>query len=169
MSNIKITWEKFSKDLNLFLKNLKKYLENNKINPKDNSFKILIPCRWWEIIWSLVKNNLWLSENQVLRIKFSNTNYSWEKNGIIIKSESEKNLFQELKKDNSVKNILFLDDLFDTWETVKFIKNNFSEKNIIIWTLYKKVWKNSENLLDLEYFDIPDVWIDLPWEDFYEN
>lgn len=166
---IYITWEKFTKDLENFLKNLKKYLEENNINPKEKSFKMLIPCRWWEIIWSLIKNNLGLSENQIIRIKFSNTNYENEKKWIIIKSDIEKNIFENLKNDNNIKNILFIDDLLDSWETIRFIRKNFTGKNLIIWTIYKKIWKTDKNLLDLESFDLPDVWIDFPWEDFYEK
>ncbi len=166
---LRISWEEFSLDIQKLLQDLYNFCNNNHIDVHSENFKLLLPCRGGEIIGSLAKNFLGLSELQVIRIKFSNTNYENDKKGIIIKSLDEENFFKNLQNDASVTHILFLDDLLDTGETICFIREKLSDKKLIIGTLYYKSGKSDTSLLDLSARELPDIWIDFPWEDFYRK
>lgn len=168
LSKIPLSWDEFSRDAHILLEHLQDFLQKNTI-ACDENFRLLVPCRGGEILGSLAKNFLWLSESQVVRIKFSNTDYEAEKMGIMIRSDAEKRTFENLILDENVKNIVFLDDLLDTGGTIRFIREKFSQKNIIIGTLYYKEEKSDISLLNLPARKLPNVWIDFPWEAFYKK
>jgi len=162
---IKISRNQFSKDVYKFIEDLK--LQLNWINIKN--IRLIIPCRWWEIIWSLLKNNLWLSESQVFRIKFDNMFYHNWNDEILIKDIYDKKKFENIikKKDENLLWI-FIDDLIDSWSTIWYIKKKLKNKRILTWVIYSKEWKNKEKV-DICCRDLDDWRIVFPWEEFYTN
>jgi len=152
----------FNNDLIDFITSIKK---NNDIRValQEKKLKLLIRCRGWEIIWSVVKNALWLSESDVIRVKFTNPRYEGDLDSWIQVEETDKKVYEKLQKEKNT--ILFIDDLVDNWDTIKKVKKDFW-KDIIISVLYTKEWKNKD-LTDITVKDLPNKWILFPWEYFY--
>jgi len=164
-----ISWDETSQDTKELVNLIRWKITNYKLE----NIYLLIPCRWWEIIWSLVKNSLWLHEKQVYRVKFSNLKYdTWEEK-VIIKSEEDKSTFSDLQSEvfcDKEKLVIFIDDLVDSWHTLNHIKLIFQLNNInlLSWVLYSKEGKN-KHCVDLCVKDLEDKWIVFPWEEFYEK
>lgn len=164
-----ISWNQASQDTKELVNLIKWKITNYKLE----DIYILIPCRWWEIIWSLVKNALWLSESQVYRVKFSNLKYDTGEEKVVIKSEEDKRVFDDLQSEvfcQPNKLLIFLDDLVDSWLTLNYINrlSDLNQINLLSWVLYSKEGKN-KHYVDLCVRDLEDKWIVFPWEEFYEK
>lgn len=133
---------------------------------KDLQVKLLIPCRWWEIIWSLVKNSLGLKESDIFRVKFSNLKYENGEEKVIIKDSFDRDIYTKLinlhLNDKDVV-VIFVDDLVDSWLTVENIRDEFKSERFLSAVLYSKEGKN-EDKVDLCVRQIEDKWIVFPWE-----
>lgn len=127
---------------------------------------LLIPCRWGEVIWSLLKNKLWLSESQVYRIKFSNLKYETGEEKIIVSEGDKETYTKALEKVRSWEKFIFIDDLVDSWLTIDYIKSEFGN-TLLTTVLYSKEGKNEEKV-DICWWRLLDHWIVFPWEKIYE-
>lgn len=150
--------EVLGEDMKILLKKIKE-----KVNLK-KEIKLLIPCRGWEIIWSIIKNNLGLQEKDIFRIKFSNLTYEGGHWIEVLEKESYQKLIEESKKENV--EIIFIDDLVDSGDTIKKIK--WDLKNVKVFVLYTKEGMNKD-LVDGYVKDLPNLWIVFPWENYYKK
>ncbi len=84
------------------------------------------------------------------------------------KRNSKPQITQEIQKDISDNNVLLVDDVSDTGESLAIIKEHILSKrprNLTVATLYLKPW--SKSLPDY-FVSKTDAWIVFPWE-YYES
>lgn len=170
-----LSWDKVTQDIHELIESIEKtlpYTVNSETQEREYNtalIRLVIPCRGGEIIWSLVKNSLWLREKQIYRIKFSNLKYEDWTDKVIIKDQYDREKFLDLIEEESSNLFwIFVDDLVDSWLTIDYIRDSLFPKNLIIWVLYSKEWKNEEKT-DICVKQLEDKWIVFPWEQFYEK
>ena len=161
---LNISLDEVFNDTKTLISIVKQELFTNKVS-KDK-ITLIIPCRGWEIIGSLLKNALWLDESQILRLKFSNSMYSWWDWTVTIPNEKENVKFNDYAIYTSKKRLtIFIDDLIDSGLTIDYVKKQIKGP-LITSVLYSKEWKNREKV-DFCVKELENKWVIFPWEEFY--
>lgn len=119
--------------------------------------QIVIITKWWLIPGYYIAKELWIKKIETINL----SSYNWKEQKEII---NDTNMY--FKIDNDLR-YLIIDDLIDSWNTIRYIEKNFfkNKVNYEVATLFRKIWSHRQWKYCLKQ-DVPkDEWISFEYEE----